>query len=136
MREMEGGGGQRPLELILARNLLASLCTPAFLIDHRGDVAFYNEAAGSALGRNYEDSGPMPAEEWVESHGPVDSNGEPVPFEELKLTQILRGNHPAHEQFNIRTQDGTLKEVEVSGLPIVGADGYQGAIVVFWPVDE
>ena len=58
-------GGQRPLELILARNLLASLSTPAFLVDRRGEIAFYNEAAGALLGRRYEDTGPMPAEEWA-----------------------------------------------------------------------
>ena len=39
--------GQRPLELILARNLLASLSTPALLTDAEGTVVFYNEAAGS-----------------------------------------------------------------------------------------
>ena len=50
-------GGQRPLELILARNLLSSLSTPAFLVDEPGDIAFYNDAAGALLGRRYEDTG-------------------------------------------------------------------------------
>ncbi len=45
---MEGGG--RPLELILARNLLASLSTPAFLVDEDGVVVFYNDAAAALLG--------------------------------------------------------------------------------------
>jgi len=30
----------------------------------------------------------------------------------------------------------TTRELEVSGFPIIGADGFQGAIVLFWPVTE
>ena len=44
---------QRPLELILARNLLSALSTPAVLVNHQGDVLFYNEAAGALLGRRF-----------------------------------------------------------------------------------
>jgi PAS domain-containing protein len=129
-------GGSRPLELILARNLLASLSTPAFLVDGAGEVAFYNEAAGGMLGRRYEDAGPMPAKEWAERHGPFDESGDAIPFRQLELTQSLRKNRPAHDSFCIRAHDGELREIEVSGLPIVGTEGYRGAIVVFWPVGE
>ena len=37
---------------------------------------FYNEAAGEVLGRRFEESGPMSAEEWGEAHGPFDESGE------------------------------------------------------------
>ena len=40
---------QKPLELILARNFLTSLSTPAFLVDESGALIFYNEAAGALL---------------------------------------------------------------------------------------
>jgi PAS domain-containing protein len=127
-------GGQRPLELILARNLLASLSTPSFLVDHRGDIAFYNEAAGALLGRRYEDAGPMAADEWASQYGPFDQNREPIPFRDLDLTEALRGNRPAHSRFNICAHDGRMTEIEASGIPIVGTNGYRGAMVVFWPV--
>src|ERR1044071_5132690 len=120
-------GGQRPLELILARNLLASLSTPSFLIDHRGEIAFYNEAAGVLLGRRYEDAGPIPAEEWAERHGPFDRKGRPIPHRKLELTVALRGNRPSHERFCIRSIDGAMHKIAASGLPIVGSGGYQGA---------
>jgi PAS domain-containing protein len=129
-------GGQRPLELILARNLLASLSTPAFLIDGKGDVAFYNEAAGELLGRRYEDSGPMAVADWTGRFGPFDADGNPIPFEQLELTEALRGNRPAHQQFWIRSQNGATHEIAASGFPIVGAGGYRGALIVFWPVNE
>ncbi len=131
---MEGGG--RPLELILARNLLASLSTPAFLVDARGEIAFYNEAAGALLGRRYEDAGPMPAEEWTRTFGPIDDSGEPIPFSELGITNALRTNRPAHDRFCMRELDGSMRTIEMSALPIVGSGGYRGAMVVFWPAEE
>ena len=127
-------GGQRPLELILARNLLASLSTPAFLVDRRGEIAFYNEAAGALLGRRYEDAGPMQASEWAQQYGPYDEEGTLIPWEELDLTEALMGNRPAHSRFCIRSAEGMSHPIEASGLPIVGTGGYRGALVVFWPM--
>lgn len=127
---------QRPLELILARNLLASLSTPSFLVDPTGEIAFYNEAAGALLGRRFEDAGPMAATEWVQQYGPLGPDGEPIPFEQLDLTQALYGNRPAHSRFCIRSGDGEITNIEASGIPIVGTNGYRGAMVVFWPVEE
>ena len=128
------GVAQRPLELILARNLLASLSTPAFLADAEGEIAFYNEAAGTLLGRRFEETGPLAAGHWTATFGPLDSEGETVPFDTLDLTEALRGNRPAHDSFSIRSSNGAFHAIEASGFPIVGAGGYRGAIIVFWPV--
>ena len=126
-------GGQRPLELILARNLLASLSTASFLVDHRAEIVFYNEAAGALLGRRYEDTGPLAAREWAKDFGPFDRKGKPIPYRKLELTEALRGNRPAHERFSIRSADGEMHRIAASGLPIVGTGGYSGAVIVFWP---
>jgi PAS domain-containing protein len=125
----------RPLELILARNLLASLSTPSFLVDAEGEIAFYNEAAGELLGRRYEDSGPLPAAEWTRRFGPTDDGGEPIPFDRLRLTRSLVRNRPAHDRFSVRTIDGAERPIVASALPIVGTGGYRGAIVIFWPAE-
>ena len=125
---------QRPLELILARNLLSSLSTPAFLANRPGDIIFYNEAAGSLLGRRFEETGKMPAEDWVNAFGPLDERGNPIPVEEQPLTVALRMNRPAHAHHTMRSLSGVEHDVEVSGLPIIGTDGFQGAMVFFWVV--
>jgi PAS domain-containing protein len=128
-------GSQRPLELILARNLLASLSTPAFLIDGRGEIAYYNDSAGQLLGHHYEDTGPLTVERWTTTFGPFDDDGNKIPFDRLDLTNALRGDRPAHSRFCIASVTGQ-RRIEASGIPIVGAGGYRGAMVVFWPSDE
>jgi PAS domain-containing protein len=125
---------QRALELILARNLLSSLTTAAFLVDETGTVAFYNEAAGDVLGRRFEECGPMTAEEWGSTHGPFEDTGEPIPFTDLKLTRDLFQGRPGHTRFHIRALDGADHLIEASAMPIVATGGQRGAMVFFWPV--
>jgi PAS domain-containing protein len=125
---------QKPLELILARNLLSSISTPAFLVGREGALLFYNEAAGALIGRRFEETGTMTAEEWTTAFGPFDENGEPIPYDENKLTKSLRGGHPAHGKFRIGVAGGVHQEIAASAIPIVGPDGSSGAIVIFWPL--
>jgi PAS domain-containing protein len=127
---------QRPLELILARNLLSSLSTPAFLANRSNDIIFYNEAAGALLGRRFEESGAMSAEAWLNDFGPLDERGEPIALEEQPVTIALRANRAAHARHRIRSLGGAVHDVEVSGMPIIGATGFHGAMVFFWVSGE
>lgn len=124
---------QRPLELILARNLMSALSTPAFLVDEGGMLVFYNEAAGMMLGRRFEELGTVGADEWGQLFGPFDENGEPIPYDDLPLVAAVREGRPAHAELEIHSTDGASHEVEVSAFPILTAHGSQGAIAVFWP---
>jgi PAS domain S-box-containing protein len=126
---------QKPIELIMARNLIASLSTPGFLVDEQGVLVFYNEAAALLLGRRYEEAGKMSPEEWGTTWGPFDRHGETIPLEELPLTIALREGRPAHSAFNIRSLDGSRHPIEASALPIMTAEGSRGAMVFFWQVN-
>jgi len=123
---------QKPLELILARNLLTSLSTPAFLVDDSGALIFYNEAAGALLGISFEESGRMPAEEWSHALGPFGDEGSPIPIEELPTTKALRQGRPAHGGFTVRSVRGEEYEIESTALPIVADGGQEGAMIFFW----
>ena len=127
---------QRPIELILARNLLSSLSTPAFLASGPGEIVFYNEAAGAILGQRFEETGAMSPEQWTSTFGPFAEDGRPIPLEHQPLTMALRANRPGHAAYRIRSHSGAEYEIEASGMPIVGVDGFQGAMVFFWPVAE
>ena len=126
---------QRPLELILARNLMSSLSTPAFLVDADGILVFYNEAAGALLGKRFEEAGRMSPEEWGNAFGPFDEDGRPLPFDRLPLTVALRRGRPAHSTFRIRSLDGSEHHIEVSAMPILASGGSRGAMAIFWPVE-
>jgi PAS domain-containing protein len=123
---------QKPLELILARNFLTSLSTPAFLVDESGALIFYNEAAGAMLGISFEESGRMPAEEWSHAVGPFGDDGTPIPIEKLPTTKALRQGRPAHGGFTVRSVKGEEHEIESTALPIVAEGGQEGAMIFFW----
>jgi PAS domain-containing protein len=130
-------GPQKPLELILARNLLTSVTTPAFLVAKDGTLLFYNEGAGALIGRPFEDTGQLDLEEWTRRFGPFDEEDNPLSFEDLPLTRALREGRPAHDEFSVRSADGVMHRIAASAMPIVGAaSGASGVMVIFWPVDE
>lgn len=130
-------GQQKPLELILARNLLTSIATPAFLVSKDGSLLFYNEAAGALLGVPFEEIGRMSPSEWIETFGPFDTEGDPIEVERLPLTVALRDGRPAHATFTIRSTKGHGHEIAASGMPIISnVHGASGAIVFFWPLDD
>jgi PAS domain-containing protein len=124
---------QKPLELILARNLMSALSTPAFLVDEGGLLVFYNEAAGILLGRRFEELGTVGPDEWGTMFGPFGEDGAPIPYDELPLVRAVRNGRPAHAELTIRSTDGAAHDVEVSAFPILTAHGSRGAIAVFWP---
>lgn len=123
---------QKPLELILARNLLASISTPAFLVGEEGRLLFYNDAAAALLGRRFEEIGTMSAQEWTAEFGPFANGDEPIPYDEIPLVVAVREGRPAHGVFRIAAAGGG-REVAASAIPIVGPTGATGAIVIFWP---
>jgi PAS domain-containing protein len=125
---------QKPLELILARNLLSSISTPAFLVGELGELLFYNEAAGVLVGRSFEETGTLSAAEWTSEFGPFGPDERPIPHAEIPATIAVREQRPFHGNFRIRDPGGGLQEIEASTIPIVGSGGSSGAIVIFWPV--
>jgi PAS domain-containing protein len=125
---------QKPLELILARNLLTSISTPSFLVDGSGTMVFYNEAAAAVLGRSFEETGQMSVGEWTETFGPLSSDGAPLEFDELSLTKAIRDGRPAHGDFRIRTAANPEQPIEAAAFPIVASpEGSSGAMILFWP---
>ena len=127
----------KPLELILARNLLTSISTPAFLVDENAALVFYNEAAAALLGRSFEETGQMTPEQWTATFGPFGEGDEPVTLDDLPTTQAVREGRPMHSRFTIRSSNGTKHKIEASAMPIVAnEEGSSGAMIFFWPTDS
>lgn len=115
---------------------MSALSTPAFLVDEGGLLVFFNEAAGTLLGKGFDEVGHVGPDEWGGLFGPYDGAGEAIPYEELPVVRAVRAGRPAHANFGIRTFDGRVHEVECSAFPILTAHGSQGAIAIFWPVED
>ena len=128
---------QKPLELILARNLLTSISTPAFLLDENSHLVFYNESAGALLGISFEETGRMDPQEWTGSFGPFDTDGNPISIDQLDITGALVAGRPAHSKFCIRSAKGTEHGIEAAAFPIIASEqGASGAMIFFWPLEE
>jgi PAS domain-containing protein len=126
----------QPLELILARNLISGITLAAFLVDPDGVLVFFNDAAGELIGRRFEEVGRLRRDEWSSEFGPFDEFGKLMPTDSLPVTLALRRGLPAHDRFRVSGSDDELIEVDVSALPLGAADGFKGAIVVFWRTDS
>jgi PAS domain-containing protein len=123
----------KEVEIILARHLASTLAMPIFIVGPAGDLLFYNEPAETILGRRFEETGEMPANEWATMFTPTDVAGIPVPPDALPLMIALTERRPAHQHFWIRGLNGVRRHIEVTAFPLVGqADRFLGALAIFW----
>jgi PAS domain-containing protein len=126
----------KPLLLIQARNLITNLALPGFLTDKEGGLLFFNDAAALVIGRRFEEVGPLPRERWAREFGPFDREGCALASDHQPFARVLRTGRPAQGRFFFRFGDGELREIEVSAIPMLEPDNFEGALVVFWPVED
>ncbi len=123
----------QPIELILVRHLADTLAIPVFLVDPEGTMVFYNEAAEQVLGRRFDNAGEMDFDEWTSIFAVRDTEGQPLPVDQLPLVQSLREKRPAHARFSITGLDGEPRSIEVSAFPLQAAGQRMlGAVALFW----
>ena len=124
---------QKPVEIILMRQLASYLAMPIFVVDPAGRLLYYNEAAELLLGRRYEDTGEMPLEEWSAIFTPTAEDGSLLPPEALPLVIALEKHQAAHRAFWIRGLDGVRRRIEVTAFPLEGQGRRRlGAVAIFW----
>ena len=124
---------QKPIELILMRQLAGSLAMPIFLVDADGTLAFYTEPADALLGMRFDETGEMPVGEWASVWQPAEADGTPLPAARLPLAIAVAERRPARGDFWIHGLDGQRRHIEVTALPLLRAtDELVGAVAVFW----
>ena len=125
--------GDRPVELLLMRQLASYLKAAIYLVGPDGTLLFYNEPAERLLGLRFEESEPMSADAWSEMLETTDTSGAPIPPEERPMVIAWRRQQPAHRRFWIRSFDGVPHDIEGLAFPLVGDEGRQlGAVGIFW----
>jgi hypothetical protein len=126
-----------PIQIILTRQLAGYLSVPTFLVDPKGTLLFYNEPAEVLLGRRFDETGALPAEEWSTIFAPIDLEDQPIPPAELPLMIALGERRPAYRRFFIWGLNGVRRHLEVVGIPILGiGDEFLGAVALFWELTE
>ena len=131
--DLASPGGDRPVELLLMRQLASYLTTVIFLLGPDGTALFFNEPAERLLGSRFDETDEMSAEEWSALLQPSDEAGAPIALEERPLIIALRRQQPAHRRFSIRGFDQVRHEIEGIAFPLVGIEGSQlGAVGIFW----
>jgi PAS domain-containing protein len=128
---------QKPIELILARQLASHLSIPIFVVDAEGTLLFYNEPAEGMLGRRFDEAGEMRLEAWSTMFLPTDEKGGRIPPEGLPLVIAVRERRPVHRVISITGLDGVRKMIEVTAFPLEGPGGrHLGAVAAFWNTDD
>jgi len=125
---------QKPIELILTRQLATYLAMPVFIVDPAGTLVFYNEPAERILGVRFEETGridPDEADRLVElSDDPAvgpDGAGRP-------LIAALQKGRPVHvRRWLLRRADRVRLQVEVTAFPVIDQEQrVLGAVAMFW----
>ena len=126
--------GQRPIELILLRQLASYLDMPIFVVDADGRLAYYNEPAEPLLGVRFDEVGPMDMADWLAAFQPGDQSGTILPAEDVPLVVALRERRPVHRDLSIAGLDGVRRRIGATALPLSGQGGnFIGAVAAFWP---
>jgi PAS domain-containing protein len=127
---------QKELEVILTRQFADCLAMPIFLVDEAGNLLFYNEPAEKILGRRFDETGELPAQEWSTLFTPRDEQGKLIPPAKLPLMIALSEHRPSHRLLQIRGLDGVPHRIEVTAFPLIGQrDRHLGAVAIFWEVE-
>jgi PAS domain-containing protein len=123
----------KSLPLILARELAANLATPMFLIDARGMLVFYNDAAAQLLGRSFAELGEIPAGEFGAGLEMETPEGEPLRRRDSPGGVAFFQQRPSHATVMATAYDGSRRLYEATAYPLFGAEGdMHGVINVFW----
>ncbi len=126
---------QKPIEVILTRQLASMVALPVFLVGADGTLIYYNEPAEAVLGMRFDETGEMPGAEWAAAWQPTDAAGQPLPMTELPLMAALASHRPAHGELWIVGLDGTRRHIQATAIPLMRSDDeVLGAVVLFWEV--
>jgi len=124
---------QKHLVLILAREFASNLSTPTAVVDARGYLVFYNEAAEAVVGRRFSEDDKVLMDDFVAAFEPRTLASEPLPPEGRPGRVALDERRASHLRFLITSADGVEREIEVTAFPLFAqVDEFVGVVVIFW----
>lgn len=124
---------QKPIELILMRQLASCLSMPVFIVDGEGGLIFFNEPAEMMLGRRFEDTGEMPSGDFAALFANGNAGSASSAPDELPIMLALRERRPVSGVLSVTGPDNKRRQVEVTAVPLVGqGDRSLGAVAIVY----
>jgi PAS domain-containing protein len=126
---------QKPIQLILARQLASSLAVPIVIIDVRGTLIYWNEPAELLLGLRFDETGEVPASQWQAQFAVTDIDCNPLPHAQWPLIIALTRQLPVSRAIRVGMPNGTWRQIEWTSFPFIAQGGeFLGVQSVFWEV--
>lgn len=127
---------QKPIELILLKDVVRKMGFPVTMVDARGKVVFFNQQAEELFGLRHDDTGEVPLAQLAEFYAPLDENGEPLPFDQLPIRVALRERRPTQAKLFVHDSGGKAHRITTTAIPLDGQGGtLLGAMAIFWETD-
>jgi PAS domain-containing protein len=125
----------KEIQVILARQLAGCLAMPILIVDTAGTLIFYNEPAEAILNQRFEETGEIPATDWVKIFAVADEERNIISSEEQPMVLALITRQPSSRNVWIRTGDNTGRHVSITAFPLIGQAGkFLGAMTIFWEI--
>jgi PAS domain-containing protein len=125
----------KSIQIILARQLASCIATPILLVDPLGTLIYYNEPAEAIFNQRFDETGEVPAAEWIVRFAAVDGDRNPIPPEDRPMMRALAERHPVSRTLWIRRSDGEWRHLRVTAFPLIGERGVLfGAMSIFWEI--
>lgn len=127
---------QRPIEMILLRQLASCLTIAIWMMDADGDLVYYNEPAEHLLGVTFDDAGPIHADQLSDMFRATDLEGNPLADSALPIVEALLKQKPTHGEIRFCGMDGVWRDIEISAFPLEGqAARFLGVFATFWELE-
>ena len=125
----------KSIQIILARQLASSIATPILLVDAANTLIYYNEPAEVIFNQRFDETGEMPAEEWMARFAALDDDRNPIAPEDRPMMQVLAQCHPVVKTIWLRSSSGDWQHLRITAIPLVGEKGVLfGAMSIFWAI--
>ncbi len=124
---------QKPIQLILARQLASSLAMPIVIVDDGGTLIYWNEPAELLLGIRFEETGEIPATVWRAQFSVSDDQRNLIPHDEWPLVIALEKHRPVSRTIWVGAPNGQWRHVTWTSVPFIAQGGeFLGVQSVFW----
>jgi PAS domain-containing protein len=128
---------QRPIELILLRELARRLAMPVTLYDADQRLVYLNPAAEALLAAGREKLEETSLDDMMDFLRPTDAYGAPIPAERMPIGVALTEERGQHGNLWIHDAQGVAHWMANTSIPLRGQGGDAlGAMSIWWKVGD